>query len=229
MRRAFLLLALTACDRSAAGTGPAVTIELPKLTSGTANPPAPNVIVTIDSVVVSNRVMATIANGALADTGKLEVLKDEITPPLVFAFDKRTTGATVIAVLDTMVMPGEDLMMLGLVTGEPSSQTIEFRVTGTAPGALETNLSPNLELHHEEAVLTAKDGTDKRLGLKAADPIDESVTLTMAVSRYKSAHGDATDDTLTLTLYPDATAADLIMAVESTREQYPHLVIVAPG
>jgi len=172
MRRAFLLLALTACDRSAAGTGPAVTIELPKLTSGTANPPAPNVIVTTDSVVVANRVMATIANDTIADTGKLEVLKDEITPPLVFAFDKRTTGATVIAVLDAMV---------------------------------------------------------KRLGLKAADPIDESVTLTMAVSRYKSAHGDATDDTLTLTLYPDATAADLIMAVESTREQYPHLVIVAPG
>ena len=50
----------------------------------------------------------------------------------------------------------------------------------------------------------------------------------MAVSNYKSAHGDATDDTLTLTLYPDTTAADLIIAIESLHEQYPHVVIVRP-
>jgi hypothetical protein len=229
MKHVLWLVALAACSRSAASNSSAAMdkVELPKIVSGLRNPGAPEVIVTPDSVVVADKVVAKVANGALAEPIKLDPARVTLDSPLVIAFDQRTTGAAVIAVLDAVGQSSAHLTLLGRVVHETVGLPADY-----GSRANERADALNVDLHHDKAELNARDGTRTALVMKPDDPIDESVKLGMAVGDWKDAHAGSSVDpqtlTLTLTLYPDTTAADLLMAIESLREQLPRFVIVPP-
>lgn len=198
-------------------------VELTKVVSGLHNPGSPEVIVTPENVIVADKPVAKVFNGTLTGGIELDHANVMLDDPLVIAFDARTTGAAITAVLDAVAKPGMHLTLLARVVHETVGQSAEYGMRDN-----ERADAPNINLHHDKAELTANDGTRQVIEMRPADPIDESVELGMAVSAWKDAHAAADLDTMTLTLFRDATAADLLIASDSLREKFPRFVIVRP-